>query len=69
MNKINITIEKEYNLQLILDEILKLKEEEIKLDSIYKNMIKKIDIYRDYSYVHIFLFHHLNLHLNLIHLY
>ena len=41
MNKINITIEKEDNLQLILDEILKLKEEEIKLDNIYKNMIKK----------------------------
>ncbi len=43
MNKINITIEKEDNLQLILDEILKLKEEEIKLDNIYKNMIKKIE--------------------------
>ncbi len=51
MNKINITIEKEYNLQLILDEILKLKEEEIKLDSIYKNMIKKIEKIKKKIYI------------------
>ena len=51
MNKINITIEKEDNLQLILDEILKLKEEEIKLDSIYKNMIKKIEKIKKKIYI------------------
>ena len=51
MNKINITIEKEYNLQLILDEILKLKEEEIKLDNIYKNMIKKIEKIKKKIYI------------------
>ena len=51
MNKINITIEKEDNLKLILDEILKLKEEEIKLDSIYKNMIKKIEKIKKKIYI------------------
>ena len=51
MNKINITIEKEDNLQLILDEILKLKEEEIKLDNIYKNMIKKIEKIKKKIYI------------------
>ena len=51
MNKINITIEKEDNLQLILDEILKLKEEEIKLDNIYKNMIKKIERIKKKIYI------------------
>ena len=51
MNKINITIEKEDNLKLILDEILKLKEEEIKLDNIYKNMIKKIEKIKKKIYI------------------
>ena len=51
MNKINITIEKEDNLQLILDEILKLKEVEIKLDNIYKNMIKKIERIKKKIYI------------------
>ena len=51
MNKINITIEKEDNLQLILDEILKLKEEEIKLDNIYKNMVKKIEKIKKKIYI------------------
>ena len=38
--KINITIEKENELNKILDEIINLKKEEEKLDDIYKNMIK-----------------------------
>ena len=41
--KINITIEKENELNKILDEIINLKNEEQKLDDIYKNMIKKIE--------------------------
>ena len=41
--KINITIEKENQLNDILDEILKLKEQEKKVNTIYKNMIKKIE--------------------------
>ena len=41
--KINITIEKEYELNKILDEIINLKNEEQKLDDIYKNMVKKIE--------------------------
>ena len=41
--KINITIEKENELNKILDEIINLKKEEEKLDDIYKNMIKKIE--------------------------
>ena len=41
--KINITIEKENQLNDILDEILKLKEQEKEVNTIYKNMIKKIE--------------------------
>ena len=41
--KINITIEKENQLNDILDEILKLKEQEKQINTIYKNMIKKIE--------------------------
>ena len=41
--KINITIEKENELNKILDEIINLKNEEQKLDDIYKNMVKKIE--------------------------
>ena len=41
--KINITIEKENNLNEILDEIQKLKEQEKEVNTIYKNMIKKIE--------------------------
>ena len=33
------------------DEILKLKEEEIKLDNIYKNMIKKIERIKKKIYI------------------
>ena len=41
--KIKITIEKENELNKILDEIINLKNEEQKLDDIYKNMVKKIE--------------------------
>ena len=41
--KINITIEKENQLNDILDEIIKLKEQEKQVNTIYKNMIKKIE--------------------------
>ena len=41
--KINITIEKENQLNDILDEIIKLKEQEKEVNTIYKNMIKKIE--------------------------
>ena len=41
--KINITIEKENQINDILDEILKLKEQEKEVNTIYKNMIKKIE--------------------------
>ena len=41
--KINITIEKENNLNEILDEIQKLKEQEKQINTIYKNMLKKIE--------------------------
>ena len=41
--KITITIEKEDNLNDILDELLKLKEQEKELNVIHKNMIKKIE--------------------------
>ena len=42
-SKITITIEKENNLNEILDEIIKLKEQEKEVNTIYKNMIKKIE--------------------------
>ena len=41
--KINITIEKENQLNDILDEIIKLKKQEKEVNTIYKNMIKKIE--------------------------
>ena len=43
-SKITITIEKENNLNEILDEIIKLKEQEKKVNKMYKNMIKKMEI-------------------------
>ena len=42
--KINITIEKENNLNEILDEIIKLKQQEKEVNKMYKNMIKKMEI-------------------------
>ena len=42
--KINITIEKENNLNDILDEIIKLKQQEKEVNKMYKNMIKKMEI-------------------------
>ena len=42
-SKITITIEKENNLNEILDEIQKLKEQEKQINTIYKNMLKKIE--------------------------
>ena len=42
-SKITITIEKENNLNEILDEILKLREQEKQINTIYKNMLKKIE--------------------------
>ena len=42
--KINITIEKENQLNDILDEILKLKEQEKEVNKMYKSMIKKMEI-------------------------
>ena len=42
--KINITIEKENQLNDILDEILKLKQQEKEVNKMYKNMIKKMEI-------------------------
>ena len=49
--KINITIEKENELNKILDEIINLKKEEEKLDDIYKNMIKKIERIKKKIYI------------------
>ena len=42
-SKITITIEKENNLNEILDEILKLKEQEKEVNKMYENMIKKME--------------------------
>lgn len=42
--KINITIEKENQLNYILDEIIKLKEQEKEVNKMYKSMIKKMEI-------------------------
>ena len=42
--KINITIEKENNLNEILDEIIKLKQQEKEVNKMYKSMIKKMEI-------------------------
>ena len=42
--KINITIEKENQLNDILDEIIKLKQQEKEVNKMYKNMIKKMEI-------------------------
>lgn len=42
--KINITIEKENQLNEILDEIIKLKQQEKEVNKMYKNMIKKMEI-------------------------
>ena len=42
-SKITITIEKENNLNEILDEIIKLKQQEKEVNKMYKNMIKKIE--------------------------
>ena len=42
--KINITIEKENQLNDILDEIIKLKEQEKEVNKMYRNMIKKMEI-------------------------
>ena len=41
-SKITITIEKENNLNEILDEIIKLKEQEKEVNKMYKSMIKKM---------------------------
>ena len=49
--KINITIEKENELNKILDEIINLKNEEQKLDDIYKNMVKKIERIKKKIYI------------------
>ena len=43
-SKITITIEKENNLNEILDEIIKLKEQEKEVNKMYKSMIKKMEI-------------------------
>ena len=43
-SKITITIEKENNLNEILDEIIKLKEQEKEVNKMYRNMIKKMEI-------------------------
>ena len=43
-SKITITIEKENNLNEILDEIIKLKQQEKEVNKMYKNMIKKMEI-------------------------
>ena len=49
--KIKITIEKENELNKILDEIINLKNEEQKLDDIYKNMVKKIERIKKKIYI------------------
>ena len=46
-SKITITIEKENNLNEILDEIIKLKEQEKEVNKMYRNMIKKMEIIMD----------------------
>ena len=62
-SKITITIEKENNLNEILDEILKLREQEKQINTIYKNMIKKIE--KITKEIHILLTMHENLEENL----
>ena len=50
-SKITITIEKENNLNEILDEIIKLKEQEKEVNKMYKSMIKKMEIIMEKKHI------------------